>query len=338
MSASPGSRVVYERNAKYVPRDDGTPDATAGPKIAHFDRIEWLIMPDAGTVAAAMQNGEIDWWLTPNADLLPLMQKQARLKVETVNPHRHDRHDALQPPQSAVRQSGAAPRDAGRDRAVRLHDRRRRHRREPVARQGRRSSVPTRRWRATAGMEVLTSKRDPAKVKRDIEAAGYKGEKVVVLMPSDIPWSKAAADITVDMLRKLGVNVEAATMDWATLVQRRAKTEPVGQGGWSIFHTGWSGLDMINPAGHVFLRGNGRAATVGWPSSPKIEELRDAWFKASDLAAQKALADKLQLQAFEDVPYIPLGQYFIPTAYQAKPDRDAAGQPGVLEHPAKLTG
>jgi peptide/nickel transport system substrate-binding protein len=28
------------------------------------------------------------------------------------------------------------------------------------------------------------------------------------------------------------------------------------------------------------------------------------------------LADKLQLQAFEDVPYIPLGQYFIPTAYQ----------------------
>ena len=74
---------------------------------------------------------------------------------------------------------------------------------------------------------------------------------------------------------------------------------------------------MINPAGHVFLRGNGRAATVGWPTSPKIEELRDAWFRAPDLAAQKALADKLQLQAFEDVPYIPLGQYFIPTAYQA---------------------
>jgi peptide/nickel transport system substrate-binding protein len=100
-------------------------------------------------------------------------------------------------------------------------------------------------------------------------------------------------------------------------VQRRAKTGPVEQGGWSIFHTGWSGLDMINPAGHVFLRGNGRAAAVGWPTSPKIEALRDAWFTAPDLAAQKALADQLQLQAFADVPYIPLGQYFIPTAYQA---------------------
>ena len=119
------------------------------------------------------------------------------------------------------------------------------------------------------------------------------------------------------MLHRVGINVEAQAMDWATLVQRRAKTEPVEQGGWSIFHTSWSGLDMINPAGHVFLRGNGKAATAGWPSSPKIEELRDAWFEAPDLTAQKALADKLQLQAFQDVPYIPLGQYFIPTAYQA---------------------
>ena len=166
-------------------------------------------------------------------------------------------------------------------------------------------------------MEVLTGKRDMTKVKRDIEAAGYKGEKIVVLTPTDIPWSKALADITADLLRRLGANVEAPAMDWATLVQRRAKTEPVEQGGWSMFHTGWSGLDMINPAGHVFLRGNGKAATVGWPTSPTIEELRDAWFKAPDLAAQKILADKLQLQAFEDVPYIPLGQSFIPTAYQA---------------------
>ncbi len=68
--------MVYERNAKYVPRPDGTPDGTAGPKIAHIDRIEWHIIPDAATVAAALQTGEIDWWLTPNADLLPLLRKQ----------------------------------------------------------------------------------------------------------------------------------------------------------------------------------------------------------------------------------------------------------------------
>ena len=74
---------------------------------------------------------------------------------------------------------------------------------------------------------------------------------------------------------------------------------------------------MINPAGHIFLRGNGRAAAPGWPSSPKIEELRSAWFQGADLQAQQSVARALQLQAFEDVPYIPLGQYFQPTAYQS---------------------
>jgi peptide/nickel transport system substrate-binding protein len=312
----PGSRVVYQRNTKYVPRPDGMPDGTAGPKIAHFDRLEWLIIPDPSTVAAAMQNGEIDWWLTPNADLLPLMRRQRRLKVETVNPTgtiATMRFNHLNPPLNnpalrramlgGVEQSQYMIGAVGTD--------------ENLWRDQVGIFCPDTPLATEVGMEVLTSKRDMARVKRDIEAAGYKGEKIVVLLPGDIPWSKAAAEITADWLHRVGANVETQTMDWATLVQRRAKTEPVEQGGWSIFHTGWSGLDMINPAGHVFLRGNGRAATVGWPTSPRIEELRDAWLRASDLATQKALADKLQLQAFEDVPYIPLGQYFIPTAYQA---------------------
>ncbi len=117
--------------------------------------------------------------------------------------------------------------------------------------------------------------------------------------------------------KKLGMNVDYQAMDWATLVQRRAKKEPVEQGGWSIFHTSWSGLDQMNPAGHVFLRGNGKDASPGWPTSAKIEELRNAWFEAPDLAAQKKICVEMQLQAFQDVPYIPLGQYFVPTAYQA---------------------
>jgi peptide/nickel transport system substrate-binding protein len=45
--------------------------------------------------------------------------------------------------------------------------------------------------------------------------------------------------------------------------------------------------------------------------------LRTQWLQAADLAAQKKIAEAIQLQAFQDVPYIPLGQYFIPTAYRA---------------------
>ena len=93
-------------------------------------------------------------------------------------------------------------------------------------------------------------------------------------------------------------------------------TNPPDKGGWNMFITGWSGLDQSNPVGHVFLRGNGKNSMMGWPDSPKIEALRQEWIDAPDMAAQKKIAVALQRQAFMDVPYIPLGQYFAATAYR----------------------
>jgi peptide/nickel transport system substrate-binding protein len=311
----PGAMVVYERNSAYVPRPDGVASGAAGPKVAYFDRIEWRIMPDPSTVAAALQRGEIDWWLAPDADLLPLLQKQSRLKVETTVPTGYIatlRFNQLNPPFDnpairraiigAVTQSDYMTGMVGTDPSLW---------RDKVG-----YFCPGTSMASDAGMEALTGSRDLNGVKRALDQAGYKGEKIVVLTPTDIASAKALAEITADLLRQIGMNVDAQAMDWATLVQRRAKTEPVDQGGWSIYHTSWSGLDMVNPAGHVFLRGNGKAAAPGWPDSPRIEALRNDWFAAPDLAAQKSIARQIQLQAFQDVPYIPLGQYFMPTAYQ----------------------
>ena len=114
----------------------------------------------------------------------------------------------------------------------------------------------------------------------------------------------------------MGLNVDYQVSDWGTIVQRRAKTDPVAAGGWSVFHTFWSGLDQFSPAGHVFLRANGRAAAPGWPDSPALEALRAEWFAAPGLSAQQAVAAKMQVQAFQDVPYIPLGQQLTYTAFR----------------------
>ena len=56
-----GDRIVYERFEGYVPRAGGVPSRTAGPKIAYFDRIEWPVIPDVSSAAAALQRGEVDW-------------------------------------------------------------------------------------------------------------------------------------------------------------------------------------------------------------------------------------------------------------------------------------
>ncbi|MDI3309161.1 MAG: ABC transporter substrate-binding protein, partial [Acetobacteraceae bacterium] len=82
----PGSKVVYARNPDYVPREGGTAEWTAGPKRVHFDRVEWHVIPDASTAAAALQSGEVDWWEQPTADLLPLLQRNRNLVVEQPDP------------------------------------------------------------------------------------------------------------------------------------------------------------------------------------------------------------------------------------------------------------
>jgi peptide/nickel transport system substrate-binding protein len=126
--------------------------------------------------------------------------------------------------------------------------------------------------------------------------------------------------------KKIGMNVDYQAMDWGTLVQRRVQDKSPAKGGWSIFITGWSGLDQSNPIGHVLLRGNGKQAMMGWPTAPKIEALRQDWIDAPNPAAQKTLAVQIQTQALQDLPYMPIGQYLAPTAYR----KDITGIPDGL--------
>src|SRR5438270_3940027 len=61
-----GARAAYERFPLYQPRTGGPAGFTSGHKIAHFDRVEWLIL-DPFSAMAALRSGEIDWWeATPN--------------------------------------------------------------------------------------------------------------------------------------------------------------------------------------------------------------------------------------------------------------------------------
>ncbi len=117
-------------------------------------------------------------------------------------------------------------------------------------------------------------------------------------------------------LRQAGVNVDLQAMDWGTLITRRASKEPIDKGGWNIFFTWFIGADLANPALSLPLRGNGEKAWFGWPTNEKLEALRTQWFAAADLEAQKRVAAEIQTEAFQGVPYIPTGQFVIPTAYR----------------------
>ena len=69
-SASPAPATSMQRNRRTTCRAPRAAGDTAGGKVVHFDRVEWLTIPDAATAAAALQRGEVDWWEQPAIDLV----------------------------------------------------------------------------------------------------------------------------------------------------------------------------------------------------------------------------------------------------------------------------
>ena len=316
----PGSLNVYQRNADYVPRTDGPPTGTAGPKIALFDRVEWHTIPDPGTAAAALQTGEMDWWEQATPDLLPLLRKNPDVTVaviDTLGYHAVLRFNHLYPPFNnanirrallgAFSQTDMMIAVAGNDRSMW------------------KAAVgyfqPDTPCASAAGMEALNSPRDLAKVKRELAAAGYNGEKFVFLVPTDLPAINAMSEVAADVFRKLGMNMDYVASDWGTVAQRLNSQQPPDKGGWSLNANYAPGYAASSPAAHGFLRGLGRKSLFGWPDMPKVEALRSEWIDATDPAEQKRLCQEIQLQAFRDVPYIPLGAFFFASAYR----KDLAG-------------
>lgn len=312
----PGSRFVYQRFDGYVPREGaGAADWTAGPKRAFIDRVEWNVTPDSATASAALQRGEADWWEVPLADLLPVLKRDRNIVIDNQNPTglmAYGRFNHLHPPfdnpklraalLGAVNQAEYMTAVTGEDRTLW---------RENVG-----FFPPETPFASDAGLAALTRPRDMAAVRRAVEASGYKGEKVVLLAATDFPTINALCEVGREMLTKAGLNVDYVATDWGTVVQRRASREPADRGGWSIFFTFWSGLDVINPGVNQPIRGNGTNGWFGWAKSEKLEALRAAWFEAPDLATQQRLAREQQAVAFEEAPSLILGQYFQSTAYR----------------------
>jgi peptide/nickel transport system substrate-binding protein len=310
-----GAHFAYERFTGYVPRPDGIVEWTSGPKVAHFERIEWHVIPDAATAAAAMKSGEMDGWEMPTGDLLPLLDRERHLKREFVYDtgfEAYIRPNHLLPPfdNPAVRRALFPAIDQEADMIAVMGD-------DPSLRKVPCGVFPPGSPMASgAGMDNILPRPDYDRARRALREAGYKGETIALMAPTDFPIMKALSDVAADMMRRSGMTVDYQAIDWGTLLQRRVNKKPPAEGGWNAFCSISSGSDFFTPATHTVLRGNGEKAWFGWSSSPRIEELRDAWFDAPDLAAQKKIAAEMQAQAFVDVPYLPLGMFYNPSVYR----------------------
>ncbi len=309
-----GVRTVYARNDAYVPRQ-GTPEFTAGPKIAYLDRVEWQTIPDDSTSAAALQTNQVHWLERPLLDYLPILKKDPGITLDIVDATGYMpiiRFNHLHPPfdnpairralLGAVDQADIMSAVAGADASL--------------WQGGVGVFCPESPMANDAGMAALAGKPDYAKVRSALQAAGYQGEKVLFLSSSNNPAGDAVRSVATDQFQRAGLNIEVSMSDFGTWLQRRNNQDIPAHGGWNLTTTFLPGQDLWDPAVHLAIRGNGRAAWSGWPTSPRLETLRDAWFAAADLPARQAICRDIQDQVWTDVPYIPGGRWRHPTAYR----------------------
>jgi peptide/nickel transport system substrate-binding protein len=309
-----GQRVVVEKFDKYVPRPDGTPSFNAGPKVVYVDRVVWNVIPDAATASAALTQGEIDWWEQPTIDLIPILKRSKDITV-TVKDRTGEmgclRFNQLFPPfdNAAIRRVVVAAMDqkevmdavAGSDLSLVQTD---------IG-----LFVPGTPMASNAGVDITRGPKKYDKLKQDLTAAGYKGEKVVILAASNFPTIWAEAQVATDTLKKIGMNVDFQALDWSAVVQRRASKQPIDKGGWNIFFTFLGGFGNISPAPNIAIT-TGGGSWFGWPNDPEMDKLRSAWFNAPDLATQQKIAGQMQAEFWKNPSYAPLGMYDQPTAFQ----------------------
>jgi len=310
----PGAKAVFEKFTDYVPRQEKASWLAGGKQIL-VDRVEWVVMPDPATAAAALQNGEVDWWENPITDLVPVLKSNRNISVDIADPLGNIgsfRMNHLYPPFNNVKARRAVLMALNQEDYMR-------------ALVGDDNSL----WKSLPGFftpdtplyteeggDILKGKRDLAAAKKLLAESGYSGEPVTCLVAQDQPITKAMGDVTADLLKQLGMNVDFVATDWGTVGTRRALKTPPGQGGWQMFHTWHAGADCLNPAAYPAIRANGDKAWFGWPTSAPVEAEVTAWFGAKSLEEEKASIGRLNKAAFEDVIYAPTGFFLGYTAWR----------------------
>lgn len=319
----PGNLVVYERFEDYVPREEPASYA-AGGKVAKVDRVEWHYIPDPATATQALLAGEVDLYEQPAVDLIPMIESDPSITVEIVDPLGTQgviRFNFLHPPfdNKLIRQAAMH--------AVSQEDYMYAMLGDPQYFEEFCGAYfmcggP---FETDVGSEILREK-NLERARELLEEAGYDGEEVVILDPTDVPVAHGQSLVTAQALREIGMNVRLEAMDWATMTSRRTVREAPSQGGWNIFPTWWLAVDQLNPISNISVAASGDDAWFGWPENERIEELRDQFAKATDPEEQMRIVEELQVELYDFVPYIPTGQYYQPTAWRENVS-------GVLETP-----
>lgn len=306
----PGERAVYVKNEKYVPRSE-PPSGTAGGKLVKVQRVEWVLLKDAQTQVNALLNAEVDVLETVPFEHFNTLKANEVIGLSTVSGGQYLlRFNHLVPPFNDVRVRRAAMLAMDQQSLLRAQVG------VPDLYKTCMSVYPCNSPLASSKTEIFTEKAQAANARQLLKEAGYDGKPVVLLHATDSAALAKLPPVVAQLLRQAGFTVDLRSMDWGSVVARRAKKDPAENGGWNAFVTYWGSDDAMNPVNYAPLSANGEAGWFGWASDDKMESLRNQYALTADAAKRKALAEAIQVRAFEIGAFAPLGELRRPVAYR----------------------
>ncbi|MFZ5780536.1 MAG: ABC transporter substrate-binding protein [Pseudomonadota bacterium] len=320
----PGEKAIFDKFKDYKPRPEPA-SSLAGGKVVKVDRVEWLNITDPQTIMNALISGDIDMIDQPVIELLPLLEGNKDIEVVELNPLGAQlvfRFNTLHKPfdNPRIRQAAVY--------ALNQKD-------FLVAGYTNPKFYKECKALFICGTPLATDKgfedkleSNFAKSKEILKQEGYDGAPVVLLYATDTNTGRLTP-ILKALLERGGFTVDMQAMDWNTVVSRRTRKEPPSAGGWSGFMTTWVSADVLDPVMSAFVGANCEKAAIGWPCDAKIEELRDAFAKASDLAKRKEIAEAVQVRVSEYPTHVQLGQFYLPSAIRTSVT-------GLLQAPAPV--
>jgi peptide/nickel transport system substrate-binding protein len=306
----PGDKTVYIKFDKYKPRPE-LASGLAGGKVVKVDRVEWRAISDHQQAMNALLAGEIDLIEQPPHDLMPLASADPNVTLFDSNPLGN---------QYTFRPNWTAkPFDDPKVRQALFYALNQEDFLKAVVGDAKfykvcHSYFPCGTPFSTEkGMDGLL-KSNFKKAQELLKEAGYDGTPIVLMHSTDLAVLTNLAPVAKSLMEKAGFKVDMQSMDWQTLVARRAKKDPPNAGGWHAFLTSWVSADITNPIFTGFMNSSCDKAMFGWPCDAEMEQLRDDFARETDPAKQKAIAESVQVREIQAVTHLPLGQWYQPVA------------------------
>jgi peptide/nickel transport system substrate-binding protein len=291
----PDRHVKLVRFKDYVARADA-PDGFGGKRTAYLDELLFVPVPDVAVRLAGVETGEYHVGLQIQQDQYERVKGLPGVVAGIIKPEAWStavlNHKQGLMTDKRVRQAFQAALDMEPIMAAGFGNKAF-YRLDPGL------SFPEQpQWHSKVGGELYNQK-NPGKARKLLQEAGYAGQPVRWISTKEYQWMYKNALVAKQQLEAVGFKIDLQVVDWATLVQRRAKPEV-----WDAFSTGIT----FNPE-PAFA-----TSTIcnwpGWWCHEDKEQWMEAMARESDPRKRRAMWEKVQTIFYEDVGRVKFGDIF----------------------------